>query len=318
MLLLHLLRGGHHDALGSLAVEMVEDVLDCSIVVVRDVSGYLTVLWRRELPLRLLCLLDDVALLVIDGHHFGHGHLLLLSCDRELCDGSGLAHPRGLQTVEICLWRYRTRVGCPAKKMKHCYTHFHMSQYLQSVNQIGQLRAAVAEVHNRLVAVERREPDAPPTVSPVPAEPSPAVDVEKLTRTLEAHLSEGIRKGNEQVISEVRGAACKDKAALETTLSHKMEQLVAKLVRERVEQGLMSLRGEMEQLLEQKIGQVVMTTGASDAPAVEVDDIEITMPATKSKRGGAKKAIEAAGGRAISIVEAAKKHPTGKDVLIIK
>jgi len=32
----------------------------------------------------------------------------------------------------------------------------------------------------------------------------------------------------------------------------------------------------------------------------------------------AKKAIEAAGGKAISIVEAAKKSPTGKDAIIIK
>lgn len=32
----------------------------------------------------------------------------------------------------------------------------------------------------------------------------------------------------------------------------------------------------------------------------------------------AKKAIEAAGGKAMSIVEVAKKHPTGKDVVIIK
>ena len=32
----------------------------------------------------------------------------------------------------------------------------------------------------------------------------------------------------------------------------------------------------------------------------------------------AKKAIEAAGGKAMSIVDVAKKHPTGKDVIIIK
>jgi len=32
----------------------------------------------------------------------------------------------------------------------------------------------------------------------------------------------------------------------------------------------------------------------------------------------AKKAIEAAGGKAMSIVDIAKKHPTGKDVVIIK
>jgi len=32
----------------------------------------------------------------------------------------------------------------------------------------------------------------------------------------------------------------------------------------------------------------------------------------------AKKAIEAAGGKATTIVEIAKKHPTGKDVIIIK
>lgn len=32
----------------------------------------------------------------------------------------------------------------------------------------------------------------------------------------------------------------------------------------------------------------------------------------------AKKAIEAAGGKAVSIVEAAKKNPTGREVLIIK
>jgi large subunit ribosomal protein L18e len=32
----------------------------------------------------------------------------------------------------------------------------------------------------------------------------------------------------------------------------------------------------------------------------------------------AKKAIEAAGGKAITIIELAKKHPTGKDVVIIK
>ena len=33
---------------------------------------------------------------------------------------------------------------------------------------------------------------------------------------------------------------------------------------------------------------------------------------------GAKKAIEAAGGKAMTIVDIAKKHPTGKDVVIIK
>ena len=32
----------------------------------------------------------------------------------------------------------------------------------------------------------------------------------------------------------------------------------------------------------------------------------------------AKKAIEAAGGKAMSLVDVAKKHPTGKDVVIIK
>ena len=32
----------------------------------------------------------------------------------------------------------------------------------------------------------------------------------------------------------------------------------------------------------------------------------------------AKKAIEAAGGKAMTIMDIAKKHPTGKDVVIIK
>ena len=64
-----------------------------------------------------------------------------------------------------------------------------------------------------------------------------------------------------------------------------------------------------------KEGQLVVVPDKVLGAGVLTSKITV---AALSFSASAKKAIESAGGKAISIVEAAKKSPTGKDVVIIK
>ena len=113
------------------------------------------------------------------------------------------------------------------------------------INTVGN---AVADLSRRVDAVAVASKQLPPPMQthvPAPAAPAPVFDESQLYDKLSAKIATDSARARESVSSEVRAATARERASLETVLSHKVEQLATKLVRERVAQAMDDLKQEL-------------------------------------------------------------------------
>ena len=162
-------------------------------------------------------------------------------------------------------------------------------------NHVTQVGSAIVDLNRRIDSIASAQPSLPPPVETRP--PPPAVDEAALHDRVLAKLTDENAKLRESVSQEARTAAARERASLEAMLTHRVEQLVTKLVKERVAQGIEDVKQEL--LAEQRrvaapVPVVVDTVSALDDISLETktDDIISVTTSAGTKRGGknAKKA----------------------------
>lgn len=148
-----------------------------------------------------------------------------------------------------------------------------MSQIVQQTNQLW---AALMELNARVSRIETRVPSepGPPVQSPdpVPAPPpppEPLVPLQDLVNVELTHLRDA-------VLADGRAEMRKERAALEITLTHKYNQMIAKLVKDRCD----TLQAQLEQFVEQAVEQATaprptIIPGLGPDPGLGLDGLHV-------------------------------------------
>ena len=139
-----------------------------------------------------------------------------------------------------------------------------MSHHLMNAAQINQIRIILNDVERRLAVLER----------PAVVEPPPSVD--EFVQGAQAAIDKQLARAKEQLVAdlraEVRSAVSKERAVMETTLSHKCDALVGKLVRERVEQVKVDITQSLQQ--QQSESAATLRVAPPEAPEAEAPEAE--------------------------------------------
>jgi hypothetical protein len=168
-----------------------------------------------------------------------------------------------------------------------------MSQMLNNLNQTHHLHLVVSDLCSRVAALENG-PAPASAPAPAPSTAAPSVTQSDL-RTLEARLLEQVMAS---INGDVRTAVGKESALMEA----KVDQMVGRLVRARVEQVAASLRDELGQRLDDVLASAASAAGpggsvidassaATVAAGIEIDlsDMELTTSSSASKRSARSK-----------------------------
>lgn len=172
---------------------------------------------------------------------------------------------------------------------------------------LNNVATAVAELHRRVDATSAAAPVPAP---PSPPPPPPQIDEAELTSRILASVSGEVAKVREEVAkvrdsvavcasAEAKAAAVRERTALEAMLTHRVEQLTTKLVRERVAQATEELKQE---LADRAPAPVQDLAAADDISIPGLDEVTLsaasppsTAPAKRGAGGkGGKKAAPTA------------------------
>lgn len=159
-----------------------------------------------------------------------------------------------------------------------------MSQMLNNLNQTHHLHLVVSDLCSRVAALEH---GPTPTVTPTPSASCPPASsvTQSDLRALETRMLEQVAAS---INGDVRTAVSKESALMEA----KVDQMVGRLVRARVEQVAAGLRDELGQRLDDVIasassaggGSVTNTSSVAAGIEIDLSDMELTTTSSASKR----------------------------------
>jgi hypothetical protein len=117
-----------------------------------------------------------------------------------------------------------------------------MSQIIQNTNQYTILRSAIVDLSNRINKIENSRNTA--TSDPI----DHSIKISEIKLDFEKYIKMQFDTITIDLKSELRNSITKEKNNIETTLNHKCESMIAKIIKERTEQLQKSMTSEIDQI----------------------------------------------------------------------